>query len=178
QTRESPRCQQGVGLRAASRVHRTEESRMQLRLEAPCFTDAEQLHLVPLRAKRGNPVAHEVRVLRGRDRLDPTRLAKLDVESMVELDLLEQVHASCREMRLEIRSVPPADRLDLARIDARRSGRDLAALEKRDTTSVHREVERGGRPRDSAADHHDFRVRSGHAAHYMMWPTNVVSNGF
>src|SRR5262245_15188458 len=144
---------------------------MELRLEAPGFADVEKLHLVPSSAKRGNPVAHEVRMLRGRDRLDPTRLAELDVQSMVELHVLEQLHAASREMRLEIRSVSPANRLDLARIDPRRSGRDLTALEERDTTSVRREVERGRCSGDPAADHHDFRVNSRHAAHYMMWPT-------
>src|SRR5215472_14606885 len=73
-------------------------------------------------------------------------------------------------MRLEIRSVSPANRLDLARIDARRSGRDLTALEECDTTAMRSQVERGGRSNDSAADHRDFGVRSSHAAHYMMWP--------
>src|SRR5262245_34522352 len=174
QTCEGPRREHGVGLRAASGVHRTEERRLELSLDAQRFTDAEQLHLVRSRAKRGDPVAHEVRVLRGRDRLDPARLPEFDVESMVELHVLEQLHASCCEMRLQVRSVSPADRLDLARIDARRSGRNLAALEERDTTSVRSEVERAGGSRDPAADHDDFRVSSSHAARYiryMMWST-------
>src|SRR5262249_9569348 len=129
------------------------------------------------RPQGGDAVTREIGVLLRLDRLERARLTELDVNSMVELHLLEQLDTSRGEVGLQIRSVAPADRVDLARVDARGSGRDLSALGRRDASSVRGEVECGGCAGDAAADHHDVRVRASHVAHYMMWAHDADSTG-
>src|SRR6185295_6340295 len=104
--------------------------------------DAEQLDHMPLRAERRRPVASEVVLRRGVDGLERARLPELDVLAMIERHLLEQVEAARGEVGLQIRRMPPAGRIDHARIDARRARGDLAPLEHRDAAAVEGEMER------------------------------------
>src|SRR5258706_587587 len=118
-----------VGLRALRRVHRAEQALRPLRLQAPDLAVAEQLHLVAALAERAHTLSLEVGLVLGVDRLQRARLAELDVLAEIELDGLEDLEAAGGEMRLEVRLVAPADRIDLAGVDAGGAGGDLTALE-------------------------------------------------
>ena len=156
--REGPRGPLGIGLGAKRRVDDAEQRGAKGGLEAPGVADGEELDDMPLRAERRHAVPRKVVLRRGVDGLDRARLPELDVLAMVERHLLEQVEAARGEVRLQIRRMAPAGRVDHARIDARRAGGDLAPLEHGDSAAVQREVERRGCARDACAHDRDIRV--------------------
>src|SRR5207245_7108812 len=98
-------------------------------------------------------------VLLGRvDRLQRARLPELDVLAEIELHGLEDVETAGSEVRLQIRLVAPADRVDLARVDAGGAGGDLAALEQCHATAERGEVVGCRRAGDPASHHEDVRL--------------------
>ena len=87
-----------------------------------------------------------------------------EVVLLVGLHLLEQLEAPGREVRVEVRGMPPADRVDLARVDARGLGRDVATFKEQDAPAQRGEMKSGGGPCDPATHDHDLGVHRAHGA--------------
>ena len=150
---KGPRCLDWIGLGAERCVHVPNQVRIDLGVDRPGLAWRDHFNLLTVTSLCGHSLAHVVVLLRRVNGCQRAGLSELDIVSEVELHLLEELQASHREISVEVRDVAPAGRADLPSIRAGRLGSDLATLKERDVVTQCREIEGGGRSRDSTANY-------------------------